>query len=93
MVKIKYFSTKNDFKTGLLYKIFLIIGIILLTFYILQNIFNLINNIENIADIALAFSILFIGGGILLGFFSYLFSKLARITDELEKEMEDEESD
>jgi hypothetical protein len=93
MVKTRYFSTKNDFKTGFLYKIFLMVGIILLIFYILQHTFNLVNNMENIAGIALAFSILFIGGGILLGFFSYLFSKLAKITDEIEKEMEDEESD
>ena len=93
MVKTRYFSTKNDFKTGLLYKMFLMIGIILLIFYILQHTFNLVNNMENIAGIALAFSILFIGGGLLLGFFSHLFSKLAKITDEIEKEMEDEESD
>lgn len=93
MVKTRYFSTKNDFKTGFLYKIFLMIGIILLVFYIVQQAFTFIENKENIAGIALAFSILFIGGGMLLGFFSYLFSKLAKITDEIEKEMEDEESD
>ncbi len=93
MFKIKYFSTKNDFKTGFLYKIFLIIGLILLAFYIIQQAFTFIENKENIAGIALAFSILFIGGGILLGFFSHLFSKLAKITDEIEKEMENEESD
>ena len=93
MVKTRYFSTKNDFKTGIFYKIFLMAGTILLVFSILQHIFNLVNGMENIADIALALSILLIGGGILLGFFSYLFSKLAKITDELEKEMEDEEFD
>jgi hypothetical protein len=69
------------------------IGIILLIFYILQQAFTFIENKENIAGISLAFSILVIGGGILLGFFSHLFSKLAKITDEIEKEMEDEESD
>jgi len=81
MTKIRYFSTKNDFKTGFLYKVFLIIGIVLL-------VFSLVANMENITGITLAFSILFIGGGILLGFFSYLFSRLAKISDEVEKDLD-----
>jgi hypothetical protein len=85
MVKKRNISAHSDLKTGSLYKFFLIIGGILLFIYIISWLlsFNFIN--ETIAGTILAFSILFIGSGIILYFFFCQFSKLSKIAEEVER--------
>ena len=80
-------------KTGFLYKLFLLIGLILLIFYVVQHIISLIEVSEHILGIVLAFSILFLGGGFLIYFLSCQFAKLAKIVDEIENEEDIENLD
>ena len=100
MFKKKYYSVYDDLKTGFFYKLTLFLGIILLVVYIFLRLVFLISK-ENdegllgflynlsqsgIADSIIAFSIVFLGLGIILYFFHCQFAKLAKIADELEKE-------
>jgi len=100
MFKKKHYSVYDDLKTGFFYKLSLYLGMILLIIYILLNLGFLISN-ENddgllgflynlsqsgVADSIIAFSIVFLGLGIILYFFHCQFAKLAKISDELEKE-------
>jgi hypothetical protein len=102
MFKKKYLSAYNDFKTGFLYKFSLAIGLFLLFFYIFLKVISIIFN-ENITgflyslyDFSLssysgsiiAFSILFLSIGAILYFFHHQFSKLAKIANEIEKDIE-----
>jgi len=80
-------------KTGVLYKLFLLIGLILLIFFGVQHIIPLVGVSEHILGIVLAFSILFLGGGFLIYFLSCQFAKLANIADEIENEDEIENLD
>ena len=80
-------------KTGVLYKLFLLIGIILLIFYGIQQVTPLVRVSEHILGIVLAFSILFLGGGFLIYFLSCQFAKLAKIVDEIENEEDTENLD
>jgi len=80
-------------KTGVLYKLFLLIGLILLIFYGVQHIILLVEVSEHILGIVLAFSILFLGGGFLIYFLSCQFAKLAKIVDEIENEEDMENLD
>lgn len=84
MIKKRSVSVYSDFKTGILCKFFLIIGIILLLIYIVQLFIDSIEISENISGIILAFSILFIGVGIIVYFFNCQFAKLAEIANEVE---------
>ena len=88
MIKKRTISVYSDFKTGFLCKFLLIFGIILLIFYFVQLIVPFITIHENISGIILAFSILFIGIGIILYFFNCQFAKLAEIANEVEYEDE-----
>ena len=80
MIKIKKFSVYNDFKTGILYKILLLIGFILLFLYLLD-IFILKTNFS---DILISGSILLISFGLISYFFHIQFNKLAAIANEIE---------
>ena len=82
MVKIKKFSIYNDFKTGILYKIFLLFGFILIILYLLD-VFILE---AKFSDILLSLSILFISFGLIIYFFNKQFNKLATIAKEIEDE-------
>ena len=93
MFKKRNISVYNDFKTSFFYKIFLIIGFILLIFYGIQHVVPLVDVSEHILGIVLAFSILFLGIGFLIYFLSRQFAKLARIADEIENEEEIEDID
>ncbi|UCD14074.1 MAG: hypothetical protein JSW60_01275 [Thermoplasmatales archaeon] len=88
MVKNRNISAHSDLKTGFFCKFFLLFGSILLIFYIIQLIVSLID--ENLAGIILAFSILFLGLGIISYFFYCQFAKLAEIAEEVERGNESE---
>jgi hypothetical protein len=100
MIKNRYYSAYNDFKTGILYKIFLIIGFIFLFIFILLILISKISDINNsigilkylydlsisnFPDILISFSIILISIGLILYFFKRQFEKLAEIADEIEK--------
>ena len=84
MLKKRNISVYSDFKTGFFCKFFLFLGLILLIFYIIQWIIPSIVINENILGIILAFSILFLGIGIILYFFNCQIAKLAEIANEIE---------
>ena len=90
MLKKRNISVYSDFKTGFFCKFFLLLGVILLIFYVIQWIIPLIAINENMLGIILAFSILFLGIGIIAYFFSCQFAKLAEIADEVEHGNESE---
>ena len=91
MFKKRNISVYSDLKTSFLCKLFFIIGAILLTFYIIQNTFPLVEIGESILGSILAFIILFFGIGFLLFFISCQFSKLAKIAEEIENQEPEED--
>ena len=86
MFKKRNISVYNDLKTNFFCKFFIIIGAILLIFYILQKTIPVVDISDNTLGIILAFSILSLGIGFLLYFLSCQFAKLAKIAEEIEKE-------
>lgn len=100
MVKEKYFSVHNDFKTGFLYKLLLFLGIFLLIVFIFLKVSSfiigsggssLVGQIYEFSQTTypntiLAFSIILLGVSAILYFFHYQFAKLAKIADEIENE-------
>ncbi len=86
MFKKRNISVYSDLKTGFFCKFFLILGVILLVFYILQRAISFVNIGENILEIILAFAILSLGLGFISYFLSRQFAKLAKIAEEIEKE-------
>ena len=86
MFKKRNISVYSDLKTGFFCKLFLILGVILLVFYILQRAISFVDIGEDTIGTILAFAILSLG----LGFISYFlfrqFAKLAKIAEEIEKE-------
>ena len=98
MIKERNFSTDDDFKTGFLSKLLLIIGVILLAIFIFFKVIAYGFGSGILYDFAqtqymgtiVAFSIIFIGVGIILYFFHMQFVKLAKIADEIENEENDD---
>ncbi len=90
MLKKRTYSAQHDFKTGALYRLLLIVGGILLIIYLIEQASHLIGIGQTALGSILAFSILCIGGGLLMFFISSQFSKLAKIADEIEGEEETE---
>lgn len=84
MLKKRNISVYSDFKTGFFCKFFLLLGLILLIFYVIQWTVPLITINENVSGIILAFSILLLGIGIIAFFFNRQLAKLAEIADEVE---------
>ena len=105
MIKERRFSPHQNFKTEIFFKISILLGIILLIFYLILQLIDyltektdsgLISIIQNlahssIAETILAFAIILIGLGLISYFFYVQFSKLSKITDEIEKIEEDDE--
>ena len=103
MIKKKYYSAYHDFRTGFLYKIFILFGLILLFIYIILKIISFVFNnqsnglineiynfsISNTTGTIIAFSILLLAIGIIIYFFHLQFSKLAKIAEEIETESKD----
>ena len=79
-------SVQHDFKTGILCRFTLMLGIILLIIYALEKSLSPIDLASNAVEALLALSIIFIGVGILLYFISCQFAKLAKIAEEIENE-------
>ena len=100
MLKKRYFSAHNDFKTGFLCKFTLFFGIFLLIIYLFLKASSFIINsgtsgfVGQIYDFSqttypnsiLAISMILIFVGIVLYFFNCQFAKLAKIADEIENE-------
>ena len=100
MIKKRYFSTEENFKTGLLYKLFLLIGVILLSIFIIIKIIVIFideNSVgftkqiyefsqTNYPNSILAFSIIILAIAVIFYFFYCQFVKLAKIVDEIEME-------
>jgi hypothetical protein len=68
----------------------LAVGLILLAIYIIDSLTSIIGINESTLGIILAFTIIILGVGLILYFFSCLFNKLATIADEIEQECVDE---
>ena len=86
MLKKKKIFVYSDLKTGFFYKLFLIIGLILLIFYLIENAIHFIGINEGILSTLLAFAILAFGLGFIFYFLSSQFAKLAEIAKEIENE-------
>lgn len=86
MFKKRNISVYSDLKTGFFCKFFLILGVILLVFYILQRAISFVDIGEDMLGTVLAFAILSLGLGFILYFLSRQFAKLAKIAEEIEKE-------
>jgi len=100
MFKNRYFSAKNDFKTGFLFKFLFFLGILLLivfiflkvsSFFIGDESSGIFRQIYDFAqttapDSILAFSIILIAVSFIFYFFHSQFAKLAKIADEIENE-------
>jgi len=106
MFKKRYFSVYGNFKTGLLYKLCLLTGIALVIIFgfikiagyfgesanngLLFQMYELSNS--TISESIIAFSVIFIGVGIILFFFNSQLEKLAKIADEIENDFKEDES-
>jgi len=86
MFKKRNISVYSDLKTGFFCKFFLILGVILLVFYILQRAISFVDIGEDMLGTILAFAILSLGLGFISYFLSRQFAKLAKIAEEIEKE-------
>ena len=86
MVKKHIFSAHSDMKTGFLFKLFLILGCIFVILYIVEVVAHPLNLSDDSTGTILAFTILFIGLGLILYFFSCQFAKLSKIADEVEND-------
>jgi amino acid transporter len=100
MFKKRYISVHSDFKTGLFYKISLILGLILLIIFIIIKVTSFIvgsdstgfaGDIYNFSqtpyiNTIFAFSILLFAAAVILYFFNCQFAKLSKIAEELENE-------
>lgn len=100
MIKEKRFSPHQDFKTGIFFKVSILLGIILLILYLVlrlidnvtevadSGLISIIQNLANssIAETILAFAIILIGLGLIAYFFHIQFSKLSKISEEIEGE-------
>ncbi len=86
MFKKRNISVYSDLKTGFFCKFLLILGIVLLIFYIIQKTIPFVDISENTLGIILAFAILSLGLGFILYFLSRQFAKLAEIAKEIENE-------
>ena len=104
MLKKRYFSVHNDFKTGFLCKFSLCLGIVLLMIFIFFKAYSVIicpgisGFLGQLYDFSqttypnsiLAFSLILLFVGIVLYFFNCQFVKLAKIAEEIENgEFED----
>ena len=86
MGKKHFFSAHSDLKTGFLCRFFLIIGCILFIFYAVEAAAHPLQLGDDTTGTVLAFSILFLGLGLISYFFSCQFAKLSKIAEEVEKD-------
>jgi hypothetical protein len=81
-----FFSAHTDLKTGLLCKVSLISGCFLFLLYVVEAAAHPLQLEDDTTGIVLAFSILFLGLGLILFFFSCQFAKLSKIAEEVEND-------
>jgi membrane-anchored glycerophosphoryl diester phosphodiesterase (GDPDase) len=96
MAKKHVFSAHSDLRTGFFCKFFLILGCILFILYLILILFHPIALSDDVTGAILAFSILLLGIGVILYFFSCQFAKLSQIAKEVESDeslKEDEEEE
>ncbi len=86
MVKKHIFSAHNDLKTGFFCKFFLSLGCIFIFLYIVEIVAHPLNLSDDMTGTILAFSILFVGLGLISYFFSCQFAKLSKIAEEIEND-------
>ncbi len=86
MVKKHIFSAHNELKTGFFCKFFLILGCILIILYVVEIAAHPLNLSNDTTGTILAFSILFVGLGLISYFFSCQFAKLSKIAEEVEND-------
>jgi uncharacterized membrane protein len=86
MVKKHIFSAHNDLKTGFFCKFFLILGCIFIILYVVEIVAHPLNLSDDTTGTILAFSILFVGLGLIAYFFSCQFAKLSKIAEEVEND-------
>jgi hypothetical protein len=93
MAKKHLFSAHSDLKTGFFCKFFLVLGCILFIIYLVEALLHPFGWSEDAIGTILAFAILSLGFGAILYFFSYQFSKLSKIAEEVEQDesLSDEE--
>lgn len=103
MIKKRFFSIHQDFKTGLLCKLFLLIGIILLLVFIFIKVATLFVGEDStgfarqIYDFSqssypnsiLAISIIILAVAVIFYFFYCQFVKLGKIADEIEDDFDE----
>jgi hypothetical protein len=71
-------------KTGFFSKFFIVLGIVLLLFYLVETFLRPLGLSDAITGALLAFTVLCIGVGLLLYFFVLQFAKLSAIAEEIE---------
>jgi len=98
MFKKRYFQINHNFKTGLLSELFLIIGLILLAFFIFFVIISTAFNdgstgfakqlydisVSTVPESLLSLSLISLAIGVIMYFFSCQFAKLEKIAEEIE---------
>ncbi|HEC91657.1 MAG TPA: hypothetical protein ENI51_01470 [Candidatus Atribacteria bacterium] len=96
MIQKKHFSIHHDFKTGMLYRLCLSVGIFLLAVLLIIKATEIFLSYHNyppgVTGVIIAFIIIFLGIGIILYFIHYQFMQLEKIADELDDELEKKES-
>lgn len=107
MIRKKFFSVKNDFRTGVLSRVFLALAFILFFCIVLIITIGILFANEtnesiglvvslyhsSVIDILLAFLIITVGLGGILWFFKRQFVKLDTIANEYEEETNDQNED
>ena len=93
MTKKHIFSAHTDFKTGILYKVFLLITCVLFVMYFLEMLLHPLGITPEALGTLLAFSILTLGFGVMLYFFSRQFAKLSEIANDVEQDESLDESE
>ena len=86
MAKKHLFSAHNDLKTGFFCKFFLVLGCILFIIYAVEILLHPLGLNDDITGTFLAFTILCLGLGVILYFFSCQFTKLSKIAEEVEQD-------
>ena len=98
MFKKRHYEAGYDFKTGFFCKLLLVLGILLIAFFLILKLFSIIFiketsglakelydvSISTVPESILAFSFIFIAIAVILYFFECQFAKLAKIADEIE---------
>ncbi len=84
MVRQRVHSVHSDLRTGFFSRFFIVLGIVLLLFFLVETFLHPLGLSEDVTGAMLAFAIICIGVGALLYFFAVQFAKLSSIAEEIE---------